>query len=86
MRISAHNQLVFGAEIRKKQQQQKKKKTKKKTKKKKKQKKNKIYLPPYGTTQYDIQSNFNGSNTDGSLTMAYSNSFLSPYGIFLIAQ
>ena len=69
MRISAHNQHVFGAEIRKK-----------------KKKKKKIYLPPYGTTQYDIQSNFNGSNTDGSLTMAYSNSFLSPYGIFLIAQ
>ena len=33
-----------------------------------------------------IQSNFNGSNTDGSFTMAYSNSFLSPYGIFPIAQ
>ena len=34
----------------------------------------------------DIQSNFNGSNTDGSITMAYSNSFLSPYGIFPIAK
>ena len=33
-----------------------------------------------------LQSNFNGSNTDGSSTMAYSNSFLSPYGIFPIAQ
>ena len=33
-----------------------------------------------------IQSNFNGSNTDGSFTMAYSNSFLSPYGFFPIAQ
>ena len=33
-----------------------------------------------------IQSNFNGSNTDGSFTMAYSNSFLSLYGIFPIAQ
>ena len=33
-----------------------------------------------------VQSNFNGSNTDGSFTMAYSNSFLSPYGIFPIAQ
>ena len=26
-----------------------------------------------------LQSNFNGSNTDGSFIMAYSNSFLSPY-------
>ena len=34
----------------------------------------------------NVQSNFNGSNTDGSFTMAYSNSFLSPYGIFPIAQ
>ena len=33
-----------------------------------------------------LQSNLNGSNTDGSFTMAYSNSFLSPYGIFPIAQ
>ena len=33
-----------------------------------------------------IQSNFDGSNTDGSFTMAYSNSFLSPYGFFSIAQ
>ena len=33
-----------------------------------------------------IQSNLDGSNTDGSSTMAYSNSFLSPYGIFPIAQ
>ena len=33
-----------------------------------------------------IQSNFNGLNTDGWFTMAYSNSFLSPYGIFPITQ
>ena len=32
-----------------------------------------------------VQSNFNGSNIDDSFTMAYSNSFLSPYGIFPIA-
>ena len=32
-----------------------------------------------------IQSNLNGSNTDGSFTMANSNSFLSPYKIFPIA-
>ena len=32
-----------------------------------------------------LQSNFDGSNTDGSFTIAYSNSFLSPYGIFPIA-
>ena len=33
-----------------------------------------------------IQSNLDSSNTDGSFTMANSNSFLSPYGIFPIAQ
>ena len=33
-----------------------------------------------------IQSNLDGSNTDGSFTMAYSNSFLSPYEILPIAQ
>ena len=33
-----------------------------------------------------IQSNFDGSNTDGSFTMANSNSFSSPYEILLIAQ
>ena len=36
--------------------------------------------------QIDIQSNLNSSNTDCSFTMAYSNSFLSPYQILLIAQ
>ena len=33
-----------------------------------------------------VQSNFNGSNADGSFTMAYSNSFLSIYGFFTIAE
>ena len=33
-----------------------------------------------------LQSNLDGSNTDGSFTMANSNSFLSPYEIFPIAQ
>ena len=31
-----------------------------------------------------IQSNLNSSNTDGSFTMAYSNSFLSPYEVLRI--
>ena len=34
----------------------------------------------------NVQSNFNGSNTDGSFIMAYSNSLFSPYGIFPIPQ
>ena len=33
-----------------------------------------------------IQSNLNSSNTDGSFTMANSNSVLSPYGILPIHQ
>ena len=33
-----------------------------------------------------IQSNLNGLNTDGSFSMAYSNSFLSPFEILQIAQ
>ena len=33
-----------------------------------------------------LQSNLNGSNTDGSFTMANSNSFFSPYEILPIAQ
>ena len=33
-----------------------------------------------------VQSNVNSANTDGSLTMANSNSFLSPYEILPIAQ
>ena len=33
-----------------------------------------------------IQSNLNGSNTDGSFTIANSNSFLSPYEILQIDQ
>ena len=35
---------------------------------------------------YSIQSNPDGSNTDGSFTMANSNSFFSPYEILPIAQ
>ena len=34
----------------------------------------------------NLQSNLNGSNTDGSFTMANSNSFLSPNEILPIAQ
>ena len=33
-----------------------------------------------------IQSNLDSSNTDGSFTMAYSNSFLSPYEILPLAK
>ena len=33
-----------------------------------------------------LQSNFNSSNTDGSFTMAYSNSILSQYEILPIAK
>ena len=33
-----------------------------------------------------VQSNLNSSNTDGSFTLANSNSFLSPYEILLLAQ
>ena len=33
-----------------------------------------------------LQSNLDGSNTDGSFTMANSNSFFSPYEILPIAQ
>ena len=39
----------------------------------------------YGILYY-TQSNFNSSNTDGLVTMAHSNSFLSPYEILAIAQ
>ena len=35
---------------------------------------------------FKIQSNLNSSNTDGSFTMANSNSFLSPYEIHPIDQ
>ena len=34
----------------------------------------------------NVKSNPDGSNTDGSFTMANLNSFLSPYEILLIAQ
>ena len=33
-----------------------------------------------------LQSNLDGSNTNGSFTMANSNSFLSPYEVLPIAQ
>ena len=36
--------------------------------------------------EWQIQSNLDGSNPDGSFTMANSNSFLSPYEILPIAQ
>ena len=35
---------------------------------------------------FTLQSNLNSSNTDGSFTMANSNSFLSPYEILPLAQ
>ena len=35
---------------------------------------------------YEIQSNLNSSNTNGSISMANLNSFLSPYKILLLAQ
>ena len=38
------------------------------------------------STDLYLQSNFNGSNTDGSIAMAYSNSFLSPYEILPLDQ
>ena len=40
----------------------------------------------YLARKSNIQSNLNGSNSDGSNTMDNSNSFLSPYEILLIAQ
>ena len=36
--------------------------------------------------QCALQSNLDGSNTDGSFTMYHSNSFLSPYKILPIVQ
>ena len=36
--------------------------------------------------QFEIQSNLNSLNTDGSFTTANSNSFLSPFEILPIAQ
>ena len=41
---------------------------------------------PWNVQQKQIQSNFNSSNTDSSLTKANSNSFLSLYAILQIAQ
>ena len=43
-------------------------------------------LELYGYKTIQVQSNLDGSNIDGSFTMADSNSFLSPYEILLIAQ
>ena len=51
-----------------------------------------LYIPQwlniFETIEFvlDIQSNLHSSNTDGSFTMANSNSFLSPYEIFPLAQ
>ena len=42
--------------------------------------------PQYPDHQFYVQSNLNSLNTDGSFTMANSNSFLCPYEILLIAQ
>ena len=39
-----------------------------------------------GPVTNNEQSNLDGSNTDGSFTIANSNSFLSPYEILPIAQ
>ena len=38
------------------------------------------------TSDKKLQSNLDSSNTDGSFTMANSNSFLSPYEVLPIAQ
>ena len=45
-------------------------------------------LPPSSSmfTYYISSKNLNSSNTDGSFTMANSNSFLSPYEILPLAQ
>ena len=40
----------------------------------------------YENMPIQIQSALDGSNTDGSFTMANSNSFMSPYEIFPLAQ
>ena len=36
--------------------------------------------------KFSLQSNLDSSNTDGSFTMANSNSFFSPYEVLQIAQ
>ena len=43
-----------------------------------------IFFYPF--SPLEMQSNLDSSNTDGSFTMAKSNSFLSPYKILLTAQ
>ena len=40
----------------------------------------------FGGKSFSIQLNLNSSNTDGSFTMATSNSVLSPYEMLPIAQ
>ena len=45
-----------------------------------------LRLIVFGDTDIQNMSNLDGSNTDGSFTMANSNSFLSPYEIRPIAQ
>ena len=44
------------------------------------------YRSPDKAILLHVQLNFDGSNTDGSFTVANSNSFLSPYEILPIAQ
>ena len=51
---------------------------------KKPQSQNSSYVTPRERV-YKVQTNLNSSNTDGSFTMANSNSFLSPYEILPIA-
>ena len=45
-----------------------------------------IYLGLMIITHRNVQSNLDGSNTDGSFTMANSNSFLSPFEILPMAK
>ena len=53
---------------------------------------NNIEITDHPVCRYDfslnflLQTNFNSLNTDGSFTMANSNSFLNPYEILTIAQ
>ena len=45
-----------------------------------------LYFTCFYLLRFQVQSNLNSSNTDGSFTMANSNSFLSPYKILPLAQ
>ena len=47
---------------------------------------NSSIFPMISDEEYIVQSNLDGSNTDGSFTVANSNSFLSPYEILPIAE